>query len=321
MALIAHRGAVDLLLKIIETRSARMAGSVMTASFGEASVKLLGSGLIVKVGQAESVASMDDFEDEPTRVEWSPERQSYGYYGTSGRWVEVPVEELTIYGVKMPSFLTQLLLRCERSTTPEPAPIVPDILWDLGTVKLEARGKPVSVWFARRIFDSAHRSGVENMAARRPPAETRVIIAPTTRGPDIQIPDHIVVALRDVLATPGDLAIDPVILAKRLRRVPASAPKAIRHSVDYGMIHIGDEIYKFTGLQHRAILRILVDAYNSNDPVRLTADVLEEVGAGPRVTNLARAFSGNKHWHKFIKEQAGQCWIATGTPNLLDRGT
>jgi hypothetical protein len=85
--------------------------------------------------------------------------------------------------------------------------------------------------------------------------------------------------------------------------------KPIRHSADYGTIYIGDEKYEFTGLRHRAILTILVDAYNSNDPVRLTADVLEEVKAGIKVTNLGRAFSGNKHWRKFIKEKAGQCWI------------
>ena len=61
--------------------------------------------------------------------------------------------------------------------------------------------------------------------------------------------------------------------------------------------------------RRRDAVAFLVDAYNDNDPIRLTAAVLEEVEAGDKVSKLARAFSGNKDWHKFIKEEAGQCWI------------
>jgi len=255
------------------------------------------------------VSAMDDYEDEPTRVQWSPERESHGYCGSRGQWISVPAEELTLYGVKMPAFLTQLLVRCERITAAGKDPLVPNVLWDLGTVKLEARGKPVSVWFARRLFDDGHRTKVEAMAAKRPPADTRVIITATDDSPYLMAPGHIIVTLRDIGETADCIAIDPAIVVKRLRLVPSSVLKPIRHSADYGMIYIGDETYEFTGVLHRAILRILVDAYNSNGSVRLTADVLEEAEAGPKVTNLARAFSKNKHWRKFIKEKAGQCWI------------
>ena len=309
MALIAHKGAVDLLLRILEIKSARMAGGIMLASFGEAARVLLASDILAKVGQSNVVAAMDDYEDEPTRVEWSPERESHGYYSSSGKWVAVPEEELNLYGVKMPAFLTQLLVRCDRVTSPAQDPLVADILWDLGTVRLEARGKPVSVWLARRLFDEGHSGKVESMAANRPPADTRVIITPTDGCGDIRAAGHLTVAIRDVAASSAGFVIDPAALAKRLKLVPSSLVKPIRHSADYGTIFIGNEKYEFTGLQHRAILTILVDAYNSNDPVRLTADVLEEVKAGIKVTNLGRAFSGNKHWRKFIKEKAGQCWI------------
>lgn len=309
MALIAHKGAVDLLLRILETRSARMAGGIMLASFGEAARVLLASDILTKVGQSNVAAAMDDYEDEPTRVEWSPERESHGYYSSSGKWVAVPEEELNLYGVKMPAFLTQLLVRCDRVTSPARDPLVADILWDLGTVRLEARGKPVSIWFARRLFDEGHSGKVEAMATNRPPADTRVIITPTDGCGDIHAAGHLTVAIRDVAESATGIVIDPVIIAKRLKLVPSSLVKPIRHSADYGTIYIGNETYKFRGLQHRVIIRILVDAYNDNDPVRLTGYILEEIEPGPKVTNLARAFSGNKDWHKFIKEDAGQCWI------------
>jgi hypothetical protein len=309
MARIAHEGAVDLLLKILETRSARMAGSIMTASYGEATRMLMGSGVLLNVGRAETVASMDDFEDEPTRVEWSAEQGSFGYHASNGRWVAVPAEELAIYGVAMPAFLNQLLISCERISEGGKDPLVSDVVWDLGTVRLDSRSKPVSVWFARRLSDARHRNALEAAVVRRPPADLRIVITPTADCPGINAIGHVLVSMRDVLEAPVGIVVDPAILAKRLKLVPSSMLKPIRHSADYGTIYIGDEKYEFTGLRHRAILTILVDAYNSNDPVRLTADVLEEVKAGIKVTNLGRAFSGNKHWRKFIKEKAGQCWI------------
>jgi hypothetical protein len=139
--------------------------------------------------------------------------------------------------------------------------------------------------------------------------DLRIVITPTADCTGINAIGHMLVSMRDVLEAPGGIVVDPAILAKRLKLVPSSMLKPIRHSADYGIIYIGDETYKFRGLQHRAIIRILVDAYNDSDPVRLTGDILEEIEPGPKVTNLARAFSGNKDWHKFIKEDAGQCWI------------
>jgi len=309
MARIGHKGAVDLLLRILESKSGRMSGALMRASFGEAGGVLLQSGLLLKVGQTEVVPAMDDYEDEPIRVEWSPERESHGYLGNSGQWVSVPAEDLTLYGVKMSSFLTQLLVCCERVSAPGKDPLIPDILWDLGTAKLDGRGKPVSVWFARRLFDAAHSSKVEAMAARRPPADTRVIITSSAVIPDLQVPNHLTVTLRDVGESTAGFSIDPAILAKRLRLVPASVLKPIRHSVEYGQIYIGDVTYEFPGDLHRRILKILVDAYNRNEPVCRTATVLDEAGARGENKYLSRAFSKNEDWRKFIKEKAGNCWI------------
>jgi hypothetical protein len=270
---------------------------------------LMGSGILLNVGRAETVASMDDFEDEPTRVDWSAEQGSFGYHASDGRWVAVPAEELAIYGVAMTKFLNQLLVSCEHLSEGGKDPLVPNVVWDLGTVRLHGRGKPVSVWFARKLSDARHRSALEAMVARRPPADLRIVITSTADCLDLDAVSHVLVSMRDVLEAPDGIVVDPAILAQRLMLVPSSLLKPVKHSPDYGTIYIGDAKFEFTGLQHRAILKILVDAYNSGDPVWLTADVLVEVKAGDKVTNLGRAFSGNKHWRKFIKEKAGQCWI------------
>lgn len=167
MARFAHKGAVDLLLQILESRNARMSGAILRANFGEAADVLFAYDLLIKVGQTNIVAGMDDYEDLPTRVEWSSERESHGYHGSNGKWVSVSADEIALYGVKMPAFLVQMLVKCEQITPHAKAPLIADILWDLGTVKLEARGKPISVWFARRLFDDGHRGKVQEIAAIR----------------------------------------------------------------------------------------------------------------------------------------------------------
>lgn len=304
-----NSGAVDLLLKILETRSGRVSGSVLRSNYTTASDALLKAGLLTQVGSTDVVPSMDDYEDEPTTVVWSPERGSHGYFTSKGRWTPVAAEEITLYGIKMETFFANALVNFERVSPQISAPLVRDRLWDLGAVKMEGRRKPVSVWFCRRLFDPGYRAAIEEMMNKRPPADVRVILTSTAAGLDVQSAGQVVVGIKDVLAKPDDIAIDPAIVSKRLLVGPASAHKPIRHSVDYGKIYIGEETYTFRGVKHRAILRILVDAYNRNQPVCLTADVLEEVQAGPTTTNLARAFSGNKYWSRFIKEEAGHCWI------------
>lgn len=309
MALIAHREAVGLLLRILESKNAKISGAIMYASFGEAARMLLGADLLTKVGQADIVPAMDDYEDEPTRVEWSPERESYGYRGSTGKWVSVPLEDLNVYGVRMPAFLTQLLVRCERVSPPAKDPVVPDVIWDLGTVKYGARGKPVSVWFVRRLFDDRHRSALEAMVVRRPPADLRVIITPTADCPDLLASGHVIVSMGDVLEAPDGIVINPATLAKRLQMVPTSVIKPLRHSANYGLIYVTEKPFEFSGDLHRRILKVLVDAYNHGDPVCRTAVVLEEAGAKGENKYLYRVFNKNEDWRKFIKEKKGNCWI------------
>ena len=309
MALIAHKGAVDLLLRILETKSGRISGAVMHASFGEAGRRLIESKLLLSTGRTDMFSVMDDYEDEPVRVEWSAEQESYGYFARSGQWSAVPAEDLAFYKVTMPIFFSQLLVRCERGSAQRDEVLIPEVVWDLGSVKLESRGQPVSVWFARRLFDSEHLKSLEALALRRPAVGMRVIITSTTDALDVDLPGHMIVALRDVGEAAASISVDPIILAKRMKMVPASQLKPIGHSADYGQIRIRHQTFIFRGDLHRQILKILVDAYNRNDAVCRTSQVLEDAGARGKTNSLARAFSKNADWHKFIKEKAGNCWI------------
>jgi hypothetical protein len=304
-----NSSAVDLLLKIIETRSGKISGSFLRANHTTASDALLKAGLLSIVGSTNVVPSMDDYEDEPTTVVWSPEHGSHGYFNANGKWMPIAQDEINLYGVKMETFFARALVNCERVSAASDASLVKEGLWDLGLFRLEGRRKPVSVWFSRRIFDPTHRAEIEQTMRKRPPADVRIVLTSTARDIDIDVTGQVIVVFKHVLAAQNDIAIDPAILSKTLNVAPASVQRRLKHSIDYGQIYIGDEVYNFPGVVHRAILKVLVEAYNKNDPVCLTAAVLQEAEAGKTTTNLARAFSKNKHWNKFIKEKAGQCWI------------
>jgi len=301
--------AVDLLLKIVETRSGKISGSVLRSNYTTASDALLKAGLLTRSGSVDVVPSIDDYEDEPTTVVWSQEHGSHGYFNASGKWTPVADEEISLYGVRMETFFVRALVNCERVSAPSDTALLKGTLWDLGGFKVEGRRKPVSIWFCRRIFDAPHRAELKQMMEKRPPADTRIILTSTGRDIDIDVAGQIVVNFKHVLAAQSDIAIDPTILSKTLHIAPASAQKRLRHSPDYGKIYIEEEPYIFRGLRHRVILRYLVDAFNRGEPDCLTSAVLEEAEAKGEVKNLARAFSGNKHWSKFIKEEGGHCWI------------
>ena len=82
------------------------------------------------------------------------------------------------------------------------------------------------------------------------------------------------------------------------------------HSADFGLIRVNGRDYRFVGTKHRRIVRQLVEAHQAGSPICLTAAVLAEAECGDSVNTLAKAFSGRQDWRDFIKEEAGNCWIA-----------
>ena len=62
-----------------------------------------------------------------------------------------------------------------------------------------------------------------------------------------------------------------------------------------------------TGSKQRAGIRQPFEAWQSGQPERLTAEVLEAAGYSDGANTLAKAFSKRSDWRDFIKEQHGRC--------------
>jgi hypothetical protein len=203
-----------------------------------------------------------------------------------------------------------MLVAFERAGPPRPAPLILDLVWDVGTIKLSGTKAPVPIWFARRLGDPAVWAQLEAMFVRRPPEEVRVILTST---PGDHIPVYTqkrnhVISAADVIGA-SKLAISPQVLGALIFPGKVQRRFPIDHSDDYGIVWLRGETITFRSDKQRQLLGLLFDPYWSGSPVCRTAAVLFEAGYKDGTNALAKVFSGRDDWRSFIKHADGNCWI------------
>lgn len=303
--------AVDLLLRVMETRAAKVQAATLRQVAHRATDELLGAKLLVASGLIPVVTAMDAFEDEPIPAEWCAERRQFGYHNSVGRWVVVDADELTALAVDYGLALAKMLVAFERAGPSRPIPLIPDLVWDVGTIKLTGAKSPVPVWFARRLADPGVWSSLDALFERRPPDEVRVVLTSTSgeRIPITANRRNVVVNVADVVGSPGKLAISPQALGARVFPGQVQRRFPIDHSEDCGIVWHRGETLTFGGDKQRRFLQILFAAYWSKSQVLRLAAVLEEVGYGRKVNTLTKAFGRGAEKWRFIKVEDGNCWI------------
>ena len=303
--------AIDLLLRAMEARSPSLQASTLHQVSRRATEMLLEAKLLVANGHVPVVAAMDDYEDEPIEATWSPEQKSFGYHDSAGRWIKVDNHEIAACRVDYRLALAQILVAFDRTGPSRPTPLIPDLVWEVGTIKLSGTKAPVPVWFARRLGDPAVWAQLDGLLARMPPEEVRVILTST---PGDRIPvnsrkrNHMV-NVADVVGDPRKLAISPRILGARVLPGQVQRRFPIDHSEECGLVWHGGKTLTFGGDKQRLLLQLLFAAYWAGSPVLRVAAVLEEAGYGGQVNSLKKAFGRRQDWQTFIKFDDGNCWI------------
>lgn len=302
--------AIDLLLRAMEARSPSLQASTLHQVSRRATDMLLEAKLLVANGHVPVVAAMDDYEDEPIQAIWSPEQKSFGYHDSTGRWIKVDNQEIAACKVDYGLALARMLVAFERAGPPRPAPLIADLVWDVGTIKLSGTKAPVPVWFARRLGDFAVWAQLDGLLVRRPPEEIRVILTST---PGDRIPvntqkrNHVISAA-DVIGT-SKLAISPQVLGALVFPGQVQRRFPIDHSDDYGIVWLRGETLTFRSDKQRQLLGLLFDSYWAGSPECRTSAVLFEAGYKDGTNALAKVFSGRDDWRSFIKYADGNCWI------------
>lgn len=303
--------AIDLLLRVMEARSASVQGSTLQQVSPRAADMLLEAKLLIPSGHVPVIASMDDYEDEPIAATWSPELKSFGYHDSVGRWIQVDEQEIAAYRVDFGRALAKMLVSFERLGPSAPQPLIKDQLWDLGTIKLAGAKTPVPIWFARRLRDPSTWSQMVGLIERRPVAEKRIILTSTGGDRILPAPNtrHVIVSVADVLNDQGKLAISPQVLGARMFPEEVQRRFPIDHSEDCGIVWLKGETLTFRGDKQRLLLKQLFDEYWSGSPVCRTSAILFGAGYKDQTNSLAKAFGKRRDWQRFIKYDDGNCWI------------
>jgi hypothetical protein len=303
--------ARDLLLRVMETRAAKVQAATLRQVAPRATDQLLEAKFLVASGHIPVVTAMDAFEDEPIPAEWCSERRQFGYHNSVGRWIPVDADDLAALAIDYGLAFAKMLVAFERAGPPRPTPLIPDLVWEVGTIKLTGAKAPVPVWFARRLGDPAVWAQLDGLLVRRPPEEVRVILT-STPGDRIPINTqkrNVVVGVADVVGAPGKLAISPQTLGSRVFPGQAQHEFPIDHSEDCGIVWHRGETLIFGGDKQRQLLQLVFAAYWSKSPVLRVTTLLVEVGYGEQVNTLKKAFGRRNDWQRFIKFDDGNCWI------------
>ena len=304
------RGAADFLLSVAETPDAAVSAQVLGDSVAAAGPALKANGLLRLEDHRRAAASLTDHEDEPVDLTWSPEHRGYGYFSPAAGWVTVPNDRLAVFRVDFDALFDRLLERLDLPPRSPRVELVPDLLWEVGEVRLPGRGKRVPLWIGRRLADSAVWSRFGDTVRGRPAPGLRIVLSvtPSDRLPALVFHGHSLIALRDV-ADHGGLAVDPGILAARVASGSQGEHAPIAMAADGAAVTVHGKRFAFRGSKQRVVIRRLYEAWETGSPDCLTAEVLETAGYSGSVNTLAKAFSGRTDWREFIAEEHGSCWM------------
>ena len=298
--------ALDLLLSVVETPDAVISGAVLADYFAEAAKQILQSGLLNPHDQETATASLVDHDDVPVTLTLSP-GSGLGYFSSSAGWVSVEKDRLVRFRVDFPVLLASLMVQADVSSRSGPVALVPNLLWEIGDVRLGRRAERVSIWFGRRLHDPAVWLQIGNVATLRPATRMRVLLTSTSsdRLP-ASLPGHLLVSVRDVLDHSAGLAIHPAILASRLDGTHRpNVDSAIDLSPDGTRLTInGSVVICFRSAKHIKIIRMLVSYHEGGKRVR-AEELLTEACSG--VGSLQRVF-GTKKWNElapYLKSHSG----------------
>jgi len=130
------KGAIDLLLRVMEARNASVQGSSLHQISPRAAEMLLGAKLLIAHGHVPVIAGMDDYEDEPIEATWSPDLKSFGYLDSVGRWIVLNDRDIAAYRVDYQRAFAAMLMQFERQGPSAPQPLIKEQLWDDGAIKI-----------------------------------------------------------------------------------------------------------------------------------------------------------------------------------------
>jgi hypothetical protein len=273
-----------------------------------------GFGLIEK-GLLKPYANGSEFievDGEDRELVWDSTSRTYRYFTPAAGWVVVPSDRLKSYRVDFDALLAVVSRWYKLSARSGPTILVRDLLWDLGETWISKRR--VSVLFLRRARLPETLSKVREAMQGYPRRSSSLILTdgrPSGYGPDIP-GNPMFMALLDFFPPEkvnlNSIDTDSLAIFDFGVREPKRKWSPVECDEDGGYLRLHDREFRFSGLTHRRIIRILYEAWKRGEPRMRTASVLEEAESRSRA--MSQAFGGCREaWKDVIGYGDGFCWF------------
>ena len=191
----------------------------------------------------------------------------------------------------------------------KPVPIIDDLLWEIGSPRLDRTNVPVL--FARRLGSEPSRLRIRSeMELRRGRSKPAVLLTSAQHiHQDLVLPAvSKVVPVVDVLERGSDIAcLDTGRLAAMVGVATQVSPRTqapVECEESGRWIRIHGKAYRFGETQGR-VVRLLYESWEAGGDWMREQDVLEEVSSGS--TQIRRLFKGRTDWQEIIEVQDGNC--------------
>jgi hypothetical protein len=303
--------AINLVTTIAEMPNAVVAGGILADHYGAVAEGIRALGLLEPNGHESVATSLVDHDDVPVSVTRSPVTGEPGYFSSSVGWVPVPPERLVSFRLSFARLIAIVTARLDLSPRCALTEVVPDLVWEVGAIRLPGRGRRAPIWIARRLHSVEGWQRFAAVVRTRPAPGLRIVLSLTAadRLPLHVLEGHEIIPIRDVAERPGGLVVDADLLAARVASGNLSSDAPISMTADGAAVMVRGKRYAFRGPKQRSIVRQLYQAWSSGNPECLTATILETAECSGNTNTLAKAFSGRDDWREFIKEEGGRCWI------------
>lgn len=193
-----------------------------------------------------------------------------------------------------------------------PTTLVDDILWDLGTPRVDKTLRPIL--FGRRLFDGETRIRIRHeLECRRGGKPALLLVADRQIQTDLTLPavSHVVPVQNVLVRGQGMAQIDPTrLLAGKLMSFNQERRPAIACADDGSWIRLLDVSFRFSGKIQKRIIRLIYESWERGESWCNITDILSKANSG--CDKLKEAFNRNQNWHHVIEVQGNDCRIRAG---------
>ncbi len=251
MAVLLSRGALALLLRLLNSSNLSILGEILFDEFPSVANELLDGGYLEPAGASHYLAQGGgDFNE----LIWHAKTESYRYFSSAVGWVTVSAAQVQRFRVVMGRLLTWLGGLFELGSAYRPISLCESVLWHLGVARFGQY--KVNLYFVRRLEAAdnlrAFMGAIRKEAARAP---TLIVSTSTSEILPIELPvDMALVPLERLLVRGNTLCtLDHSAVLTILRGCSIAKESdsgiGLRFSTDYRQVHWNGMAYQLTKKQ------------------------------------------------------------------------